>query len=378
MYALPLCRLRSSKTRIAGELNGFKAAASSQVAVPELEVIVARKRFSVERIRKRQCPTYRLHDHAAGSAMDVAPQNGATLTGIHVPIQGKQRDILGAPKDCLPSDGGVPVLWPFANRIAGGVFRWGQRLHDLRGVDGIVDDGNGHAIHGMVRYQPWSVDHIGADNRAVFIRCSLKTEQCRSIERHFGAATITLTHTLSGREVRIHTEIRNDDQHAIPMSLAFHPWFRLPLSEHGSREEAKVVIPARKRWVAVDQIPTGELKDVSGKYDLHVPTRIGKNTFDDVFTDLHYRSDRGRAVTTSQLYDPASNTLIEVCASEDFRHTVLFVPQDRPRVVCVEPQTSATNAFNLQHKPEASLVILKPESPLFTATVWIRAKVDVQ
>jgi galactose mutarotase-like enzyme len=121
----------------------------------------------------------------------------------------------------------------------------------------------------------------------------------------------------------------------------------------------------------VDELPTGELQDVSGKYDLRWPTRIGRNNYDDVFTDLRFQLEGDSKQVVSQLYDPACNALIEVGASEEFKNMVLFVPADRPQLICLEPQTSATDAFNLRQNPEANLITLEPNRP-FTASVWVR------
>jgi galactose mutarotase-like enzyme len=121
----------------------------------------------------------------------------------------------------------------------------------------------------------------------------------------------------------------------------------------------------------VDELPTGELQDVSGQYELRRPTRIGCKNYDDVFTDLQFDFENGSKRVVSQLYDPASKTLVEVGASEEFKNIVLFVPADRPRLICLEPQTSATNAVNLQHNPKANLIVLQPKRP-FMASIWVR------
>lgn len=335
------------------------------------DVLVENRRFSVERLRRGAQITYRLSDRNAASAIEVWPQWGNAIIGFHVMIAGQLRNILYTPNEVAAIDGGIPVLWPFANRIRRGTFTWKGRLHDLRGLPEIIDDGSGNPIHGMVRHCAWSVDDIGISSNGLYIKCSLQTKHYPSIVSHFGRVTITLTYWLAGNELRIDTKIASNDIREIPMSLAFHPWFKLPLVEHASRDEVTVMIPARRRWLAVEELPTGELQDVSGKYDLRWPTRIGRKNYDDVFTDLRFDLENGRKQVVSQLYDPASKTLVEVGASEEFKNIVLFVPADRPRLICLEPQTSATDAVNLQHKSNANLIVLEPNRP-FRASAWVR------
>ena len=342
---------------------------------PETEsdpnVLVKNGQFSIERVEKSAQITYRLNDHDAGSAIEVLPQWGNTIVGFHVTLAGQQRNVLYGPNEVYAIGGGIPVLWPFANRIRGGAFSWQGRLNDLRGLPQIIDDGSGNPIHGMVRHCAWFIDDIGVKGSGPYMKCSLQTKHYPSILRHFGSATITLTYSLAGNKLTIDTEIENNDVSEIPMSLAFHPWFRVPLVVQASRDDVSVIIPARRRWLAVDGLPTGELPEVSGKYDLRRPTRIGSNNYDDVFTDLQFQQEGDGKQAVSQIYDPASHGLIEVGASEEFKNVVLFVPADRPRLICVEPQTSATDAINLQHNPEAHLIVLEPNRR-FSANVWVR------
>src|SRR5688500_9381880 len=53
----------------------------------------------------------------------------------------------------LPTRNGVPILFPFPNRIRDGKFTWNGRGYQLP-----INGPNGrHAIHGFACYRPWRV-----------------------------------------------------------------------------------------------------------------------------------------------------------------------------------------------------------------------------
>jgi len=61
---------------------------------------------------------------------------------------------------------------------------------------------------------------------------------------------------------------------------------------------------------------------------------------------------------------------IEVLFDKNFEFATVYPPLDRA-VVCIEPQTGPTNAFNLEHKGKFKGLILLDPGANFEANYWI-------
>jgi len=327
--------------------------------------------------------SYTLTDADSGSSVTIVPGWGATVTSMKVKLDGKPETevFYYGNKDITKASGGIPVLWPFANRIKDGKFTWAgdaHNLHDINVTDKnrpiVKADGTKrHIYHGMARYAKWSVGRAGVDKDGAYMTCFLNSADYSAMEKHFGKAKITLAYRLKGNQLGIAVNIINNDDKDIPMSFALHPWIKLPLGPGGTKADVKVSLPAKKRWISnAEHIPDGNVAGVkSSRYDFVTKPKVlgndagedakGENlpdTFDDVFTGLEFKD----GIATSVVYDPKNKIKVEVSQTEGFKQVVLNVPNGKP-AVCVEPQTSATDAFNLDRtevKEQANLVVLKP------------------
>lgn len=177
-------------------------------------------------------------------------------------------------------------MWPFANRIKDSMFVFQGKDIDLKGVKGTKDDGKGNVYHGMVRYERWEIEAISYSEEGIFMRLSLDNSKYPEIAKYFGRSKIILTYRLTKNQLTIDTEIENRDTKAIPMSLAFHPWFNTP-----QKGKWQIILPSDKHWQAENQLPIGVLEDVEGTaYDLRNPTVLEGRTYDDVFTQLKFQN----------------------------------------------------------------------------------------
>ncbi|HNW39658.1 MAG TPA: serine hydrolase, partial [Candidatus Omnitrophota bacterium] len=206
---------------------------------------------------------------------------------------------------------------------------------------------SGNIYHGMARYEKWNIEKIGVDKKGIYIRSSFDAKNYPEIIKNFGSAKVTIIYHLNKGQLSIETVIENNDQKIIPMSLAFHPWFNA-----ANRSLWQVKLPVTKRWQAIDQLPTGALENVE-----KANFALADQAYDDVFTGLNFID---RAATTS-LYSADGKLLINIIQDASFPHIVFFAPTDK-EVICVEPQTSATDAFNLAERNivRATPIILGP------------------
>lgn len=255
-----------------------------------------------------------------------------------------------------PNRSGIPVLFPFPNRIRAGHYAWHGRDYRLP----LNDPGAKNAIHGFACRRPWRVRNShGAENLA-----TLSAEFQGSIDAPNEAALwpgdykLTLRFLLGPDSLSLSATMSNPGPDVLPVGLGFHPFFRLPLvaSEHG---ECRVRVPADTIWELRENIPTGEKLPVDHFHDLRQPRRFDDLLLDDVYTDLHSDTPNEK-LHLRGLVEQVGVGRVEVWSSAAFRELVVFTPPTRA-AVCLEPYTCATDAVNLHVRGiDSGLIELKP------------------
>jgi aldose 1-epimerase len=302
-----------------------------------------------------------LEDGAGGGAR-VWPALGFNCFGWRAVRDGRVLDLLYedpalfTEPDPRPTRSGIPVLFPFPNRIRGGRFAWDGKEYQLP----LLDPAKKNAIHGFACRHPWRLAGHGADAAGAWVRGQFRgsadAPDCRGLWP--ADYEIALTVRLGPGRLRLEAEVHNPDAVPLPFGLGYHPYFRLPPAPGGRAEDCTVCVPARSYWVLEESLPTGEKEPVSGGRDLTTPRRFGELQLDDVLTDLPPgpAADglRERAVLRG---DGAE---VRVLWSDEFRDAVVFTPPHR-HAFCVEPYTCTTDAVNLQARGvEAGWRVLPP------------------
>jgi aldose 1-epimerase len=236
-----------------------------------------------------------------------------------------------------PTRGGIPILFPFPNRIRNGRFGWSGKEYQLP----CNDSTQKNAIHGFACRHPWRVVGQGADADSAWVRGAFRASQDAPDVRHLWPADfeIEITYRLGAGRLRIEAEVRNPDTVALPFGLGYHPYFRMPLTSAGRAEDCTVCVPAQAFWVLEESLPTGAKQPVGGGRDLNTPKRFAELQLDDVLTDL--------PATQERAWVKDSATSLRLLWSHDFANAVVFTPPHR-QAFCVEPYTCTTDAVNLQ------------------------------
>jgi galactose mutarotase-like enzyme len=224
---------------------------------------------------------------------------------------------------------GIPLLHPWANRVAVRRFSVAGRTVDLWAHPGLYTLGpKGLPIHGLLAAADgWSVeqhedtpegprlsasfDFTGDDHRmAVFpFPHELRIEA--------GIADQTLT---------IATTVRASGDAAVPIAFGYHPYLRLPDVE---RSAWHVEIPVSERVVLdSEELPTGEVEPAE------VPSGpLGSRTFDDEF-----------AAPADPFVLEGGGRRIEVSLLDGYPYAQVYAPEDDD-VIAFEPMTAPTNAL---------------------------------
>jgi aldose 1-epimerase len=242
-----------------------------------------------------------------------------------------------------PTRSGIPVLFPFPNRIRDGRFSFAGQSYQLP----LNDPAQKNAIHGFACRVPWRVVDQGADTMSAWVtgefRCSVDAPT--SLPLWPADHEIRLTVRLGRGTLRLEAVVSNPDTKPLPWGLGYHPYFRLPFAGGGSAEDCTVEVPAKEFWVLEGNLPTGERRPVDDKRDLNRPRRVGELALDDVLTGLPARPARMDGLLNRAAITGAPGGPLRMFCSGEFRELVVFTPPHR-QAFCVEPYTCTTDAAN--------------------------------
>jgi aldose 1-epimerase len=317
-------------------------------------------------------PTIFRLDDGAGNRAEVWPALGFNCFLWQTVRDGRTLDLLDADpglfRDGRPTRSGIPILFPFPNRIRGGRFTWDGRAYALP----LNSTPPGHAIHGFACRRPWRVVGQGADATSAWLtgafRGSLEAPDCRDLWP--ADYEIRLTYRLGDGWLRQEAEVTNPDTEPLPFGLGYHPYFHLPFAATGDAADSLVSVPARSFWRLHDCLPDGDRRPVDAARDLNPPRRVGDLALDDVLTDLPPTPAgpdglHERAALTS------SGVTLRLRCSASFREMVVFTPGNR-QAVCIEPYTCTTDAVNLQARGVDAGWRVLPSGGRWTGVVEMR------
>ena len=294
---------------------------------------------------------YKLLDEEANLEAIVWPALGCQCVGLKANWNGVELDFLTSSPDLAsfrsaPLYFGNPILFPFPNRIRGGRFTFEGQVVKLP----CNEEKLGNAAHGLVLTRPWQVIDTGAETgRGAWIRCRFRLHDFAEISNAWPFPfEVDYTYRLNEGRLENALVTRNTGRSPMPLGLGLHPWFRLPLTPGGRRQACRLQAPVYRVWELADLIPTGRILPAPAGKDLRGGVAIDDLDFDDVYTGL--RDEASKAEWTEVSYtDPAAGVEILVRSDPSFRQLVVHAPRERA-VLCIEPYTCVTDAFNLESR----------------------------
>ena len=248
-----------------------------------------------------------------------------------------------------PTRSGIPVLFPFPNRVRGGHFQWAGKDYQLP----LNDSSGKNAIHGFACFRPWRVVDRGASGDSAWVTCAFRgtVDAIDAMDRWPADYEIHITYRLAATTLTLKAQVRNPDRVPLPFGLGYHPYF---LASPASLVEA----PASDCWELEESLPTGKRKPVVSNLDLTRGRQLDQLKLDDVLTGLEPSTSGPHGLLRGKVRKPDGE--LRVWTGPDFRELVVFTPQNR-LAVCLEPYTCTTDAINLQQQGiDAGLKVLQP------------------
>ncbi len=291
---------------------------------------------------------YTLHDDATGASASILPAYGFNLFDLRLPAAGAVRPVLSAFPDFAenprsPGRNGIPVLFPFPNRIKGGTYSFQGKTYHL------PIGSAPHAIHGFAIGAPWDVVEEKTDGAASITgRFQISKNAPGMLEHWPTDAVLQIRYALAGRRLTMTVDVTNPTAKDLPYGFGIHPYFRLPFSppEPATGHDlakTRVTVPASESWVLEGFIPTGQKRPVDDRLDFRAGKPMTGLKLDDVLTGLVF--ENGSCVC--RLQDLALNAEFRLSFDRQIRELVLFTPPGAPDVIAIEPYTQTTDAINL-------------------------------
>jgi aldose 1-epimerase len=248
---------------------------------------------------------------------------------------------------------GMPILFPFPNRIAGAKFEFGGQQYRLTPAK----PGDPNAIHGFCAKAAWT-DYAATGDNEVTARFRISRDAPRHLKEWPGDLELQVVFRLTDTALRMTSTVTNLSKKPVPCGLGFHTYYT-SLGDV-DMEQVEVGCSAANYWVLRKSIPTGEKAPVTANNDLRSAPTLAGRTLDDVLTGL-----RPFVPTSDGLVERASvqgtRARVAVRCDANFREIVVFTPPDR-QSVAVEPYTCPTDAVHLAEAgQDVGWRVLQPE-----------------
>ena len=256
-----------------------------------------------------------------------------------------ERDVLDAyGVDEMCTSGRGELLMPWPNRIEDGSYEFGGRSHQLP----IDEPALRNAIHGLVRWSPWTVATRDAN------RISLAYLLHPQPGYPFTLA-LRVDYILDADGLSVRTTATNVGVDACPFGCGVHPYLTCGTD---TVDELTLKVPARTILESDERsLPAGELAVDGTDYDFRDARAIGATRLDTAFTALQPDDD---GVTRVELHDPASGNGLTLWVDGSYRYLMIFtgdpLPDVNRRSIAIEPMTCPPNAF----RSGTDVIVLEP------------------
>jgi galactose mutarotase-like enzyme len=222
---------------------------------------------------------------------------------------------------------GLPLLYPWANRLAGHGYSLDGRTVTLPPGPPLVHcEEHGFPIHGLLHASPhWRVTLHDSMHLHARLDFGAQPELLAAFPFPH---VLDLDAALSPESLTITTTVRPSGDVAVPLAFGFHPYLRIP---GVARERWRVTLPAR-RHLALDErsIPTG-----GGRRQPATRFDLAGRSFDDGYDGLA----PGAAFSVA-----GGGRRLTVVFDTGYPAGQVFTPAGA-QFICFEPMTAPTNAL---------------------------------
>lgn len=243
-------------------------------------------------------------------------------------------DVLdGYGADAMCTSGRGQVLMPWPNRIEDGSYEFDGERRQLA----LTEPENGNAIHGLVRWAPWSVAER-EEHRVVMEHV---------LHPHPGypfSLALRIEYSLSNDGLSVRSSATNVGTSACPFGSGAHPYLTLGTD---TIDEVVLTVPAQTvLQTNARGVPVGEEQVGGTQYDFRDARAIGTTKLDNAFTTLQPDDDN---LTRVEAHVPQSGKRVMLWVDRRYPYLMIFtgdpLPDVNRRSIAIEPMTCPPNAF---------------------------------
>lgn len=280
-----------------------------------------------------------------GAAATLYPGLGFNCIDLRLRLGDRVIGVIHSEPDILaggkPTLSGIPILFPWPNRIAHSNFEWDGVVYHVPANDGL----DRHSLHGFACFEGWThfTPSDGDQDPSVTGVFRIARDAPDHLDEWPGNLVLSVKYTLTDDRLRIESTVSNPDDHPVPFGLGFHPYFT-PLAAD-SIEDCRLWVGASGFWKLVDSIPTGQVEPADERLDFREAPQVGDRVLDDVLTDLPpFEPEADGLMTRARLV--GGDVAMVMRCGESWRDVVVFTPPNRASIA-VEPYTCPTDAVHL-------------------------------
>jgi aldose 1-epimerase len=278
-------------------------------------------------------PSGEQHEIRHGDLVAIVAEVGATLRSFAA----VDADVVdGFALGEVSTAGRGQVLAPWPNRLDGGRYTFEGR----EGRAAIDEPELGNAIHGLVRWLPWTEASNAED--AVALRCVLHPQPA-----YPWRLELEIAYRLSAVGLEVGVRATNASDGPAPFGIGFHPYLTVGVPV----DDAVLTLPATRRLLTDDRaLPAGEEAVEGTAFDFRSARAIAETRLDTCFTGVQRGRD-GRWRVRVEALDRA----VELWGDEAFGYVQAYTGDTlepasrRRRAIAVEPMTCPPNAFASGH-----------------------------
>jgi len=282
-------------------------------------------------VTELQLSTASLRDERSGLEASFVPGAGMLCSSLrhHGAELLAQNDGVGAYAR-HGSTMGIPLLYPWANRLAGFDYGVAGRTVELPSDPGrIAVDEHGLPIHGVIGGRlAWELARVSGPPARSLTACLNWSESLPDLFEVFPFRhDLRYEARLGGGRLEVQITVHACGADPVPVAFGFHPYLSLA---DAARERWLIELPAMRHLALDDrQIPLGT-GQAHGAQRFELAGREFDDGFDSVSEPARFSATAGRRITLEFL--------------QGYPCAQVFAPR-ASQFICFEPMTAPTNAL---------------------------------
>ena len=276
--------------------------------------------------------TVQLKDQASALQATFVPGAGMLCSSLR--HRGEELLAQNAGVEAYARDGktmGIPLLYPWANRLAGFQYSLaGRTVHVPRDTKRVAVDQNGLPIHGVIGGRlAWELTSERAtDVSSLAARLQWSDDRPELFEVFPFRHELDFRAQLEHGRLEIELTVSACGADVVPLAFGFHPYLSIP---NAPRETWLIDLPAMRRLeLDATQIPTG-----AGQAQTSRRFELAGLEFDDGFDDV---------ASPATFSATGAGRRIELELTEAYPCAQVFGPRTG-QFICFEPMAAPTNAL---------------------------------